>query len=267
MSSKKDYVQDRTLRLALLVVIIAVVQTAYALWIRPSAQAWLEQQKVLVRADPDYKPARSLYVIVKDYEQESAIIMAIWAIILASMRGQLIRRERRLLDRDLMRLPDGVVILPGDAREYSRRLEDLPTTERDAVLPRLLRHALKRFGTTRNIQDASETVHNLAENETARLDSELAMLRFCVWAIPALGFIGTVRGIGIALQGAELALQGDTSAVTGGLGISFNSTLIALTLSILLMFILHELQLAQERLVLDAEHYADESLISRLQAG
>jgi len=39
---------------------------------------------------------------------------------------------------------------------------------------------------------------------------------------------------------------------------------VALTLSIVLMYVLHEIQLAQERLVLDAENYADEELISRL---
>ena len=92
------------------------------------------------------------------------------------------------------------------------------------------------------------------------------MLRFSVWATPALGFIGTVRGIGVALQGAELAMKGDTSAVTGGLGISFNSTLIALSLCLILMFLLHEIQLAQERLVLDTERYADEQLVARLSS-
>jgi biopolymer transport protein ExbB/TolQ len=69
----------------------------------------------------------------------------------------------------------------------------------------------------------------------------------------------------LALQGAELAVKGDTSAVTSGLGISFNSTLVALMLSIVLMYILHEIQLAQERLVLDVENYAEEELVSRLQ--
>ncbi len=81
-----------------------------------------------------------------------------------------------------------------------------------------------------------------------------------------MGFVGTVRGIGLALQGAELAVKGDTTAVTSGLGISFNSTLVALTLSILLMYILHEIQLAQERLVLDSENYVDEELVSRLHS-
>ena len=51
-----------------------------------------------------------------------------------------------------------------------------------------------------------------------------------------------------------------------GLGISFNSTLVALTLSIFLMYILHEIQLSQERLTLDIENYAEEELISRLHS-
>ena len=101
---------------------------------------------------------------------------------------------------------------------------------------------------------------------------EVGDLGFRVWK-----FLNTITGMLIcndrrwpeafrvlALQGAELAVKGDTTAVTSGLGISFNSTLVALTLSILLMYLLHEIQLAQERLVLDAENYVDEELVSRL---
>ena len=100
--------------------------------------------------------------------------------------------------------------------------------------------------------------------ENERLDSELAMVRFVAWAIPALGFVGTVRGIGESLQQAHRAIEGDVSGVTAGLGVSFNATLIALTLSIVVMFFLHQLQLLQERLVLDTENYVDERLLRHL---
>jgi len=49
------------------------------------------------------------------------------------------------------------------------------------------------------------------------------------------------------------------------LGISFNSTLIALSLSILVMFVLHQLQLVQERMVLDTEAFVDDRLLRHLQ--
>jgi hypothetical protein len=54
--------------------------------------------------------------------------------------------------------------------------------------------------------------------------------------------------------------------VTTGLGISFKSTFVALIVSIGLMFVVHELQLRQERLVLDTESYVDDALISNLQS-
>jgi biopolymer transport protein ExbB/TolQ len=261
----QNYLRDRASNLGILLAIALMMHVFYTLVVRPRAEAWLVEQRARVEANPGYRPQRTLFVIMKDAEQEATIILATWALILAALRSVEIRNQRKLLSADLIGLSAGVVILPDDVREYSRRLENLPVEQRDAVVPRVLRLALKRFGATANVQDASTTVHNVCESEAERLDAELAILRFSVWATPALGFVGTVRGIGVALQGAQLAFQGDTSAVTGGLGISFNSTLIALTLSIVLMYVLHEIQLAQERLVLDAEHYADEQLISRMQ--
>ena len=68
-----------------------------------------------------------------------------------------------------------------------------------------------------------------------------------------------------ALGEAHRAVTGDVSGVTEGLGTAFNSTLVALLLSIVLMFLLHQLQLAQERLVLDCETYLDRNLIRHMQ--
>jgi hypothetical protein len=49
--------------------------------------------------------------------------------------------------------------------------------------------------------------------------------------------------------------------VTVSLGVAFNSTFVALVLSIILMFCLHQIQLSQERLVLDSQRYADRRLL------
>jgi len=242
------------------------VQILYAAYVRPTAQEWRTEQRAIAAANPGYVPARSIWVIIQDPEQQATIIVCIWAMLLAVMRFRELKYQREMLSVGYLKREQGAVILPSDAREYLRMLEQLPPRERESVLPRVLAAALKRFGATSNVQDASQTVHNVCESEHNRLDAELAILRFSVWVAPALGFVGTVRGIGLALQGAELAVRGDTTAVTSGLGISFNSTLVALTLSIFLMYVLHEIQLAQERLVLDTENYAEEDLISRLHS-
>ena len=265
MSVYNSYLSDRLSKLLWLVVIAVVVQLIYAGYVRPTAEEWLAEQRAIAASTPGYTPARSIWVIIQDPEQQATIVITIWALMLSVMRFREIRKQRDLLAAGYLKKGQGV-ILPTDAREYLRTFEQLPPSERNSVLPRVLAAALKRFGATGNVQDASTTVHNVSESEGTRLDAELAILRFCTWACPAIGFVGTVRGIGIALEGAQLAFQGDTSVVTSGLGLSFNSTLVALIMSIVLMYTLHEIQLAQERLVLDAENYADEELISRLHS-
>jgi biopolymer transport protein ExbB/TolQ len=254
------------MKLVMLAVIAVVIQLFYAGYVRPTAEEWLAEQRAIAATTPGYTPARSLWVIIQDPEQEATIIISIWALFLSVSRFREIKAQRKLLAAGYLKREGGTVILPSDAREYLRTLDQLPAAEQNLVLPRVLAAALKRFGATGNVQDASQMVHNVCESENNRLDAELAILRFSVWVTPALGFVGTVRGIGLALQGADLAVKGDTSAVTNGLGISFNSTLVALTLSIVLMYILHEVQLAQERLVLDTENYVEQELITRLHS-
>jgi biopolymer transport protein ExbB/TolQ len=75
-----------------------------------------------------------------------------------------------------------------------------------------------------------------------------------------------VRGIGESLQQAHKAVEGDVSGVVAGLGIAFNSTLVALGLSILVMFLLHQIQLLQERAVLDVQGYLDENVVRQMMA-
>jgi biopolymer transport protein ExbB/TolQ len=159
-----------------------------------------------------------------------------------------------------------MLILPEDARELSRHIQSLPPRQRNALLPRALFAALHRFSTTRNIQDVSNATHSYCVSEGERFDSELSMIRYIAWAIPSVGFIGTVRGIGEALTRAHKALEGDISFVTESLGVAFNSTLVALLISMVLMFVVHQLQLLQERYVLDAETYCEENLTRHLYA-
>jgi biopolymer transport protein ExbB/TolQ len=90
------------------------------------------------------------------------------------------------------------------------------------------------------------------------------MIRYLIWAIPSIGFIGTVRGIGQALAQADKALAGDISGMTDSLGVAFNSTLVALFISIVLMFLLHQLQRLQDGLVVDTQAHCEKYLLRHL---
>jgi biopolymer transport protein ExbB/TolQ len=250
---------------ALLLAVI-VVHAIYVGLIRPSADAQIQQQMELQAAGEDFVPERTLAVVIRDFEQEACFILLIWALAIMGYKGLRTLREQELLQRRLLDIPEGTSVLPEDAREYSRSLEALPDKEQDFLLPRTLLSALQRFATTGSIQAVSDTIKESCEVESDRLDSELSMVRYIAWAIPSIGFIGTVRGIGDALGQAYKAVEGDISGVTVSLGVAFNSTFVALVLSIIIMFCLHQLQLSQERLVLDCQRYSDKRLLRHLVA-
>jgi biopolymer transport protein ExbB/TolQ len=254
-----------------------LIQTIYATVIRPRAAAILAEPVAPQEQAQPGQPAtaaseaaptrnlRSVFVILKDYEQEVALILATWALCLIGYQASEVARNRRLLEKDYIELGEGHVVLPDDARAYGRPIESLPRDEQEMLLPRALMVALNRFGATRSVQDSAEAVRAECENELDRLDAQLSMVRFTAWAIPAVGFVGTVRGIGRALQEAQGALHGDISGVTLGLGVTFNATLTALVACIIVMFFLHQLQQAQDRLVLDARMYIDRRLIRNMR--
>ncbi len=251
---------------ALLIAII-VVHAIYVGYIRPTADAQLRAQAEAAAAGNEVVPERSLTVVLRDYEQESCFILLVWALSIMGYKWRRALQEQQLLARPLVDIPEGTSVLPQDAREYSRPLEALPEQEQDYLLPRTLLSTLQRFATTGSIQAASDTVKESCEVESERLDSELSMVRYIAWAIPSIGFIGTVRGIGDALGQAYKAVEGDISGVTASLGVAFNSTFVALVLSIVLMFCMHQLQLTQERLVLNCQRFADRRLLRHLVGG
>lgn len=257
---------DRFINIGLLLLVTLVIQTIYVVHVRPGAEEWRLEQQAAVDADPTHTPTRSILVIIAEPEPQASIIITVWALLLAALRVHGIKRARRLLEDDVLQLQPGSVILPEDARIHLRRFDQLPSYLKESVVPRVLQSALKRFGATRNIQDAATTVHHVCEIEATRLESELSTIRFAVWSIPAIGFVGTVRGLGEALESAQFVLNStNPAALTSGLGLSFNSTFTALTLCILVMYIFHELQLGGDRLVLDTEQYAEDELISRMR--
>ncbi len=262
---KKQIPVEFIFQLFSLIIAIIIVHGIYVSIIRPNARLVLEEQAMQINANPDYVPERSTYVVIRDFEQEACFILMIWAISLMGYKAWQTARERKVMLLDLVPISEGTSILPEDAREFSRPIQALAPDEQGFLLPRALLTALHRFRSTRNIQDVSNAVQAICESESERLDSELSMIRYIAWAIPSIGFLGTVRGIGQALSQAHKAVQGDIAGVTQSLGVAFNSTFVALLISILVMFLLHQLQLAQERLVLDAEDYCDNRLIRNLQ--
>ncbi len=262
---KTDGATELLFQVFSLLLIFILVHATYVTVIRPEAEAFMTKQQELKKDQENHAAKQNFYVVLKDYEQEACIILMLWATAIMAWKAAGIYRQQKLLAKDLLRLPEDLPIGPEDTRELLERLDKALGNASNYLLPRAMKTGILRFAATRNVHDAATAVRDVCASEGERQDSELSIIRYIAWAIPSVGFIGTVRGIGAALSQANRAVEGDITGVTQNLGVAFNSTFIALVLSIVLMFFIHQLQLMQERLVLDTEQYCDQHLISRLR--
>jgi biopolymer transport protein ExbB/TolQ len=262
---KRGFPSELVYQVFSLLIAFIIVHAVYVTLVRPQAEAFMVQEVANMQADPGYVQQRSFWVVIKDYEQETCFILMLWAIAILGYKGRTAFSQHRLLDQDLLRLPENLPIGPEDTRELAGRITALPRGVQHYLLPRALLTSIERFAATRNVQNVSTAARDICDSEGERLESELSIIRYIAWAIPSVGFIGTVRGIGDALGQAHRAVEGDITGVTASLGVAFNSTFIALVISIVLMFFIHQLQLMQERLVLDCERYVDHWLVRRLK--
>jgi len=92
-------------------------------------------------------------------------------------------------------------------------------------------------------------------------------VHYLAWAIPAIGFLGTVRGLATSLtMGGETQREivDFIKGATLHLNVAFDCTLVALALSLGVMFMLHAVQREEEALVIDCQQYCLEHLVNRI---
>ena len=258
-----------------LVVCVVAVHITYIGYIRPQASLVLEASRQAGQSAP-----RHLVVILKDYEQEICLILMLWGMFLILGKCLAILREQYLFSVDLLEEsaeePEETAEAetaedsPGEFHGLNsalKTLEALPPDIRETPLVKTLMTSLRRFLITQDVQNTSDAIESSVEALALKQDAENSMIRYLIWAIPSIGFIGTVRGIGQALSQADQALAGDIAGMTESLGIAFNSTLVALLISIALMFMLHQLQRLQDNLVVDTQDYCEAFLLNRISKG
>ena len=134
-------------------------------------------------------------------------------------------------------------------------------------LPRLIHRVVTQFQTTRSVDQANALLNSSLELFLHEVDLRYTMVRYVIWAIPALGFIGTVVGISLALAYAGAVDLQDPSLLaelTKRLAVAFNTTLLALVMSALLVLCQHVIQAYEERALNRAGQYCLDNLINRL---
>jgi hypothetical protein len=141
---------------------------------------------------------------------------------------------------------DGELPIEGSVRSESVQLAKnlcaLPNWMRDHYLWQRLMAALNYLDRTQDVTGVEEELKYLSELDLERQQNQYSLVRILIWATPMLGFLGTVLGISQALGGINVGPDNDfqqmMNGLRGSLYIAFDTTALALTLSMVLMFVL-----------------------------
>ena len=156
-------------------------------------------------------------------------------------------REKRAFRLGLIEGDMSTLLLKDDAVELRKRLRQIDPKLQQLVLVRLFAAGLQRSRANWSAEDVGEAVKNQAELIQGQIESQYALVRYLAWAIPSIGFIGTVLGIGEALGSMNPTAAerdaGDTmERAVSYLHTAFDTTFVALVLSIVVMYFLHTVQ-------------------------
>lgn len=152
------------------------------------------------------------------------------------------------------------------AARFLHQLKNLAAIKQESYLGQRLRAALTHIARTGTADGLDEELKYLAESESIRAQSGYALVMIIVWAIPILGFLGTVVGITDAIANLSPdALEESLPSVTAGLGVAFDTTALALALSMVLMFTKYQVNKDEERLLADVDQRASEELAMRFE--
>ena len=243
-----------------LIISVLVVHLIYIGFILPNADVAIEAAKSQGQAVP-----RNLFVILKDLEQEICLILMLWGTYLIVNKIVAIGKDRYLFDEKLLDFSDIQDNNKIAAAKTARgQLATLPTDIVKTFLVQTLMVGLDRFLITKDVHYTAEAIDAKIDALVLSIEAENSMIRYLIWAIPSIGFIGTVRGIGQALSQADQALAGNIAGMTNSLGIAFNSTLVALVISIFLMLLLHQLQRIQDSLIVDIRAYCEKHIMNAI---
>jgi biopolymer transport protein ExbB/TolQ len=157
------------------------------------------------------------------------------------------------------------VLQADDLSEIYRKVRASPYLQR-CFLPRLIDRCILQFQASRSIDQSASLLNTSVEMFLHEVDLRYNILRYICWFIPSLGFIGTVIGIGEALEFAganpdDMNLLGIT---TGKLAVSFNGTFLALVMASILVFLQNVIQSKEEHALNLGAQYCLDNLINRL---
>ena len=203
------------------------------------------------------------------------VFLSFWCAAILLLKKKKLEFQSRALD--LKPFPDDPEFLlnPETAPDVLAEIHHLVDAPRHFVLFNRIDRALSNLRNIGRIGDVSEILQTQADYDEAHQESSYRLINGFIWAIPVLGFIGTVLGLSsaiggfgdtLAVAGEDIsALKDSLGGITGGLSTAFETTLIALVAALIIQVWMTFTQQKEALFLDECSDYCHAHVVSKLR--
>jgi len=202
------------------------------------------------------------------------VFFSAWAFWIIVVKYFKINVQARALGRPLCPDDPSFYISADTAVKVLDRLYDICDEPRDFLLYNRIQFALSNLKNLGRVGDVDEVLRSRADSDESGAESGYTVVKGLLWAIPVLGFIGTVLGLSVAIGsfGAVLATSADAEeikpalqSVTAGLATAFETTLQALVVTLVIHMFMTMVRRKEERMFNRFNDYCERQVVAKIR--
>ena len=206
--------------------------------------------------------------------QHATIFLTFWSTAILFMKWRKLANQRRLLNYDFIPIRPDFVLGPATVDQVLHLIYGVVDFPRKFTLTNRIVIALSNLKNLGRVSDVDDIFRSQGDTDESQMESSYTILNGFIWAIPVLGFIGTVLGLSEAISAFGGVLQGEGGMdqiksalrlVTGGLATAFETTLVALVAAMVLQLAMTFLKRNEQNFLDDCSEYCLMKVVNRIR--
>jgi biopolymer transport protein ExbB/TolQ len=216
----------------------------------------------------------SMMLIERGPTQHAAIFFGFWCAVILVVKNSKLRLQRRALSYAAIPSDHQFVLSSQTADQVVAQIyANAEDPERFLVYSRILT-AISNLKNLGRVSDVDEILRSVGDRDESAHETSFGLINGFLWAIPVLGFIGTVLGLSVSIASFSSLLDSQTEIsgivgslkeVTSGLSTAFETTLLALVIALVLQLWMTAQKTAEERFLDDCNDYCMKQIVSRIK--
>ncbi len=208
--------------------------------------------------------------------QYPTMLFFFWGLVILWIKSRKLKFQQRALELAAVPQQADFELTRTSARAVLDRVHELVDNPSHFLLLNRIERALSNLKNLGQVSDITSILKMQSENDDEQISSSYSLVTGFIWAIPVLGFIGTVLGLSQAIGAFGLTLQGTgemaviktaLQGVTGGLATAFETTLVALVNALVLQLLTTFLQTKEGEFLDACNDYCHRNVASKLRLG